>query len=218
MALINFVDVTKVLNGYINGEVAPIKNISDSVKQLQETGEINALIDDLVIFTNRFAFAFKLKNGKIWTSKQCENCSLYNGKPISPNIVDPANPFYLVKDGKSRRLDAKTMEMLNKRIVDNKASSIVYTDFEKVKGADEFIYDSIKNEYIVYTDKISNSKPKYDNSRKEGYYVVYEEKGEIKLAFGNTHGVDKETVLYRGYDSFAAANKRYKQFCDDIKQ
>jgi hypothetical protein len=214
--LINFIDSERILNGYTNDQSATVETLAGLLEDLKKGNAVLPTITKLLVFTNRFAFSFILKDGKIIASKQCENCSLYNGKPIQPNIIDHQNPFFIVINGKAKKLNQDTMNRLNSRIDNNQSTVVIYKDFEQVRNADEFVYDTEKNEYIVYTDKIFDKpKPKFDNNR-EGYYIVYQVGNDLKFAFGNTRSVDPNAVLYRGFDTFIAANKRYKQFCEEV--
>lgn len=211
--LIDFVDTERILNGYINNEYATVEVVKEVVNQLKK-GECSGNVKSIKLFTNRFAYIFSLKENKIIASKQCENCALNNGKPIRPTIVDEQNPYYAVSDGKSRKLTKDAMRNINKDIEQKRITATYHTEFKDVAEATEFIYNTVKDEYMVITRPVYQKPVQFGN--KEGFYVVYEASGELKLAFGDTRGIEQSQIKYRGYDTFKDATARYKQFKKDI--
>ena len=212
--LINFVDTERILNGYINDEYVTVEVVKELVNQLKKD-ECSGNIKSIKLFTNRFAYLFLLKEGKITASKQCENCALNNGKPIRPSITDNQNPFYVVSNGKSRKLTVNVMQNINKDIEQKRITVSYHTDFKDVASADEFIYNTVKDEYMVINRPVYQKPVQFGN--KEGFYVVYEASGELKLAFGDTRGIEQSQIKYRGYDTFKDATARYKQFKKDVQ-
>ena len=215
---IDFLDVTRILNGYVNGEFATLPIIIDLIKSLKEGIEISHNVTKIVAFTNRFAFSFLIKEGEVIVSKQYENCTLINGKPMIPFIIDYENPYFVISKDSSRKLNANTMNRLSNLVDSNKATCIMYKTFEQVKDADEFVFNTSTGEFLVFNvpviDKVK--KPRYNDSNREGYYVVYNDNGAIKMAFGDTRDTVGKKIHYKGYDSFGDANKRYKDFVKDF--
>lgn len=206
--LINFLDENRILNGYVNGEYVEVNALKDIIKPLKEGKETYGNIQSIKVFTNRFAYSFFLKENKIVASKQCENCAIVNGKPMRPSIVDETNPYFLVSENKCKKLFYKDLERFNKSIKSK------HKNFDEVKQADEFIYDTVNNEYIVVNAPVI--KTTKQNPNKEGFYVVYADENQLRMKFGDTRSIDQATIKYRGYDTFKDANIRYKQFIKDI--
>lgn len=209
MSLINFLDTERILNGYINGSYATLDVLKEVIKPLKEGKKGYGNVLSIKVFTNRFAYSFLLKENEIVVSKQCENCALVNGKPMRPSIVDEVNPYFLVSNGKCKKLFFKDLEVFNKSIMST------HKDFEEVKDADEFIYNTSNGEYIVVNAPVI--KTKKQNPNREGFYVVYADENQLRMKFGDTRGIDTNQIKYRGYDTFKDANERYKQFLKDVK-
>jgi hypothetical protein len=207
--LINFVDENRILNGYVNGVSTEVNTLKDIIKPLKEGKETHDSIQSVKIFTNRFAYSFLLKENKIIASKQCENCAIVNGKPMRPSIVDETNPYFLVSKNKCKKLFYKDVERFNKSIKSK------HKNFDEVKEADEFVYDTVNNEYIVVNAPVI--KTTKQNPNKEGFYVVYADEDQLRMKFGDTRSIDQNLIKYRGYDTFKDANARYKQFIKDVQ-